>query len=187
VVANFAYDYFTDEIARLAPGNELLVAIIQARNLPVVDICRLEPEHKSDPLVTLSRNGEYASSSMKPISPFPVWNEVLTMRAFADSDGANALEFMVDVFDGDVSSDDVLLGSDRTSVSMLGDGVTKRTWHNLLVETSKNGTLPCYDLRKGRSELHSRAGHPEDPTILSTRGELELALQWRHHPESLEF
>ena len=187
VVANFAYDYFTDEIARLAPGNELLVAIIQARNLPVVDICRLEPEHKSDPLVTLSRNGEYASSSMKPISPFPVWNEVLTMRAFADSDGANALEFMVDVFDGDVSSDDVLLGSDRISVSMLGDGVTKRTWHNLLVETSKNGTLPCYDLRKGRSELHSRAGHPEDPTILSTCGELELALQWRHHPESLEF
>ena len=65
VVANPAYDYFTDEIAGLAPGNELLVAIIQARKLPVT-------ERKSDPLVTLSCNGEYMSSSLRPISPFPV-------------------------------------------------------------------------------------------------------------------
>ena len=44
------------------------------------------------------------------------------MRAFADFDGANALELMADIFDGDVSSDDVLLGSGRMSISMLADG-----------------------------------------------------------------
>ena len=177
VVANPAYDYFTDEIAGLAPGNELLVAIIQARKLPVT-------ERKSDPLVTLSCNGEYMSSSLRPISPFPVWNEVLTMRAFADFDGANALELMADIFDGDVSSDDVLLGSGRMSISMLADGVTKRTWHDLVVKPSQNGMPPCSDLRKGRSELLPRANHPEGPTLSSTRGELELALQWRHYTES---
>ena len=191
IVANLAREFFAEEIdCRIGPEindvhltapNELRVAIIQARNLPAMDRNFLGQLSTSDPLVTVSCAGRRLSSSVKHKSLFPVWNEILPLRVCPQNAvDTTPLQLEVTVDDWDDLTGNDFIGRVDIPLTLLRDGKTRRHWHAL----RDRPRLPASaeSILEGPS-----SGLPGIPRSLENhgtrstpRGEIELALQWRH-------
>mmetsp|Transcript_19021 Transcript_19021/g.59538 ORF Transcript_19021/g.59538 Transcript_19021/m.59538 type:complete len:2321 (-) Transcript_19021:1867-8829(-) len=162
--------------------NELRVAVIQARNLP--SPTRSDVQYRSsDPVVTLSCKGERSSSSVKRRSTCPIWNEVYSMRICTDHNSpAGDLNVTVSAWG---ASGNNLIGRVAIPLESLRDSVTKRKWHQLVGSSSEKPPDPSlsartvFDLKGRRRRPRSRTeGFKE---VISPRGEIQLALQWRYN------
>jgi hypothetical protein len=135
--------------------NELHVAVVQARDLPIMDKNFFGKGGSSDPLVVLRVGDRVAKSTTKTKTLTPVWEETFILpvpEVEAEDGGA----LIVDVEDWDQMSSNDLIGRVAISLEELLPKNPVRRWFTL---TDKDGKAPPKPL-----------------------GEVELEVRWVHSP-----
>jgi Ca2+-dependent lipid-binding protein len=133
--------------------NELRVAVIKARDLPVMDSA-VFGSGSSDPVAKVTVGRQTQNTSVKKKTLEPVWREVLLFDTDDDND-------VVDIVleDWDLVGSNDFMGKVSVQVGSLRGEHTQRQWHPL---QPKSGRLE--DLK---GEM---------------KGEVELALKWAYNP-----
>ena len=136
--------------------NELLVTVIQAKNLAAMD-----SNGASNPVVTLriTDGGDRATTSVKTKTLSPSWLE--TFRLACPQDPGASMELFMFNHDGRLSGKS-FMGRVTVPLDALVAGHPHRAWFVLGSE---------------------RTGRPDG---VAMRGSVELALRWRHNPDYAE-
>ena len=172
-------EYFTeydDELTR-AP-NELKIALVQARNLPIMDRAMLGfgKGGSSDPEVVFSVGEQTVKSTVKKKSLSPVWREVFTIPNVVLG-GKQSPILTVTVQDVDLASGADFMGCVRIPLIDMHSGTLKRAWWPLEDEDADEDDI---DVRP-ETPAEGAAGTAEGDA--ATRGEVELVLRWVYNPE----
>ena len=142
------------------PRNELLVTVVQARNLPVMDKNLFSAGGSSDPYFTLTvaDGGDRAKTTVKKRNLNPVYKETFKLACPQDLDAS--VEILVE--DYDVAGENDFMGKVVIPLAPMAAGNAHRAWYTL------------GDEKTGR------------PDGVQMRGQVELVLRWKHNPDFAE-
>jgi Ca2+-dependent lipid-binding protein/Ran GTPase-activating protein (RanGAP) involved in mRNA processing and transport len=140
--------------------NELLVTVVQARNLPVMDKNLFSAGGSSDPYITLTvaDGGDRAKTTVKKRNLNPVYKETFKLACPQDLDAS--VEVLVQ--DYDVAGADDFMGKVNIPLASMAAGNAHRAWYTF------------GDEKTGR------------PDGVSMRGQVEIVLRWKHNPDFAE-
>jgi len=183
------------------PPNELKVALIRARNLPVMDKNMFSKGGSSDPVARLKCGDQpEQKSSVKKKTLSPLWNEVFKFEVRNEK-----LEVKVTVEDWDQLSGNDLIGWATVPLSDLADRKPLQLWLPLTKIAKRPNTTgdsqaegvdgdgddatsrrpKTTGVIKGR---RNRGADGDDDMTGEGLGEVELALQWWFNPDNdIEF
>ena len=119
------------------PPNELRIAVIQARDLPVMDKALFGGGGSSDPVVRLICGGERRETEVRKKSLFPVWNEPHCLPIHGGGPAGQLSRLRVIVEDWDLVGANDFMGSVSIDLKKCRDKEVRRAWFPLYSEAAE--------------------------------------------------
>lgn len=122
------FTHFDPDPAPQCEANEVHVALVKARDLPIMDQSLFRKGGSADPVVTLSCGGRTCRSTVKKSTLAPEWNETFSFSFDVEEDPSATLDLLVEDWDA-LKSDPI--GTVRIPLQPCHDKVTRRRTYDL--------------------------------------------------------